>query len=49
MVRKKKKIMEYGIELKRVMRGRIVIGKDEGWMKEDGEIIYKEKDMRVGM
>jgi 3-hydroxyacyl-[acyl-carrier protein] dehydratase/trans-2-decenoyl-[acyl-carrier protein] isomerase len=41
------KKVEYGIDFKRVMRGRLVLGIADGWMKADGETIYKATDLRV--
>lgn len=39
----------YGIELKRVMRSKLVLGIADGWLSADGEIIYRAKDLRVGL
>lgn len=49
MVTPKTKLVEYGIDFKRVMRGRLVLGIADGWMKADGETIYKATDLRVGL
>ena len=49
MVTPKTKLVEYGIDFKRVMRGRLVLGIADGWMKADGEVIYKATDLRVGL
>lgn len=43
------KLVEYGIDFKRVMRGRLVLGIADGWMKADGETIYRASDLRVGL
>ena len=43
------KLVEYGIEYKRVIRRRLVLGIADGWMKADGEIIYRASDLRVGL
>jgi 3-hydroxyacyl-[acyl-carrier protein] dehydratase/trans-2-decenoyl-[acyl-carrier protein] isomerase len=43
------KKVEYGIDFKRVMRGRLVLGMADGWLKADGETIYKASDLRVGL
>ena len=43
------KKVEYGIDFKRVMRGRLVLGIADGWLKADGETIYKATDLRVGL
>lgn len=49
MVTPKTKVVEYGIDFKRVMRGRLVLGIADGWVKADGEIIYKASDLRVAL
>jgi 3-hydroxyacyl-[acyl-carrier protein] dehydratase/trans-2-decenoyl-[acyl-carrier protein] isomerase len=49
MVTPSTKLVEYGIDFKRVMRGRLVLGIADGWMKADGEVIYKATDLRVGL
>jgi 3-hydroxyacyl-[acyl-carrier protein] dehydratase/trans-2-decenoyl-[acyl-carrier protein] isomerase len=49
MVTPKTKLVEYGIDFKRVMRGRLVLGIADGWLKADGETIYKATDLRVGL
>lgn len=41
--------VEYGIDLKRVMRGKLILGIADGWLKADGETIYKAADLRVGL
>ena len=43
------KKVEYGVDFKRVMRGRLVLGIGDGWLKADGETIYKATDLRVGL
>lgn len=49
MVTPKNKLLEYGIDFRRVMRGRLVLGIADGWVKADGEAIYQAKDLRVGL
>ncbi|GGA73377.1 3-hydroxydecanoyl-[acyl-carrier-protein] dehydratase [Nitratireductor aestuarii] len=49
MVTPATKKVEYGIDFKRVMRGRLVLGMADGWLKADGETIYKASDLRVGL
>ena len=49
MVRPDTKLLEYGIDFKRVMRGRLVLGTADGWLKADGETIYQATDLRVGL
>ena len=43
------KLVEYGIDLKRVMRSRLALGIADGWVKADGKVIYEAKDLRVGL
>ncbi len=39
----------YGVDFKRVMRGRLVLGIADGWLKADGETIYRATDLKVGL
>jgi 3-hydroxyacyl-[acyl-carrier protein] dehydratase/trans-2-decenoyl-[acyl-carrier protein] isomerase len=39
----------YNIDVKRVMRSKLVLGIADGWLSADGEIIYRAKDLRVGL
>jgi len=39
----------YGVEVKRVMRSKLVLGIADGWLSADGKIIYRAKDLRVGL
>ncbi|GLK68591.1 3-hydroxyacyl-[acyl-carrier-protein] dehydratase FabA [Hansschlegelia plantiphila] len=43
------KQVEYGVDFKRVVRGRLVLGVADGWLKADGETIYQAKDLKVGL
>lgn len=43
------KLVEYCVEFKRVMRSKLVLGIADGWLKADGEIIYRASDMKVGL
>jgi 3-hydroxyacyl-[acyl-carrier protein] dehydratase / trans-2-decenoyl-[acyl-carrier protein] isomerase len=43
------KLVEYGIDIKRVMRSRLALGIADGWVKADGKVIYEAKDLRVGL
>jgi 3-hydroxyacyl-[acyl-carrier protein] dehydratase/trans-2-decenoyl-[acyl-carrier protein] isomerase len=43
------KQIEYGVDFRRVMRSKLVLGIANGWMKADGETIYTTKDMKVGL
>jgi len=42
-------MVEYGIDIKRVMRSRLVLGIADGWVKADGKVIYEATDLRVGL
>lgn len=39
----------YGIDIKRVMRGKLVLGIADGWLSADGDIIYRASDLKVGL
>src|SRR3984893_591507 len=39
----------YGIDVKRVMRSKLVLGIADGWLAADGEVIYKALDLKVGL
>jgi 3-hydroxyacyl-[acyl-carrier protein] dehydratase/trans-2-decenoyl-[acyl-carrier protein] isomerase len=39
----------YGVDLKRVMRSKLVLGIADGWLNADGETIYHAKDLKVGL
>lgn len=39
----------YGIDIKRVMRGKLVLGIADGWLSVDGEVIYRASDLKVGL
>lgn len=43
------KVVEYGVDIKRVMRSKITLGIADGWVLADGKRIYESKDMRVGL
>ena len=45
----KMKLIEYGIDFKRVMRSKLVLGIADGWLKADGEIIYRASDLKVAL
>ncbi len=49
MVTPKTSLVEYGVDFKRVMRSRLVLGIADGWVKADGEEIYRASDLRVGL
>jgi 3-hydroxyacyl-[acyl-carrier protein] dehydratase / trans-2-decenoyl-[acyl-carrier protein] isomerase len=37
----------YGVEIKRVMRTKLVLGIADGWLSADGAIIYRANDLKV--
>jgi 3-hydroxyacyl-[acyl-carrier protein] dehydratase/trans-2-decenoyl-[acyl-carrier protein] isomerase len=39
----------YGVDMKRVFKGKLVLGIADGWLEADGKRIYEVKDMRVGL
>jgi 3-hydroxyacyl-[acyl-carrier protein] dehydratase/trans-2-decenoyl-[acyl-carrier protein] isomerase len=39
----------YNVDFKRVMRSKLVLGIADGWLSADGEIIYRAKDLKVGL
>ena len=39
----------YNIDIKRVMRLKLWLGIADGWLSADGEIIYRAKDLKVGL
>ena len=43
------KKVEYGVDFKRVMKGRLILGIGNGWVKADGETVFTAKDLRVGL
>ena len=49
MVEPTVKLVEYGVDLKRVFKGKLVLGIGDGWLKADGETIYTASDLKVGL
>ncbi|HFQ15205.1 MAG TPA: beta-hydroxydecanoyl-ACP dehydratase, partial [Rhodobacteraceae bacterium] len=43
------KLVQYRVDLKRVINRRLVLGVADGTMSADGEVIYKTRDLRVGL
>lgn len=43
------KVVEYGIDIKRVIRAKLALGIADGFVKADGKTIYEAKDLRVGL
>ena len=39
----------YGIDIKRVMRSKLVLGVADGWLEADGSVIYRASDLKVGL
>jgi len=39
----------YGVDVKRVFKGKLILGVADGWLEADGRRIYEVKDMRVGL
>jgi 3-hydroxyacyl-[acyl-carrier protein] dehydratase / trans-2-decenoyl-[acyl-carrier protein] isomerase len=39
----------YGIEIKRVMRSKLVLGVADGWLSADNSVIYRASDLKVGL
>ncbi len=39
----------YGIEIKRGMRSKLVLGIGDGWLAADGDVIYRASDLKVGL
>ena len=43
------KRLVYGIDIKRVMRSKLVLGIADGWLSADGSVIYRALDLKVGL
>ena len=43
------KSIVYGIDIKRVMRSKLVLGIADGWLSADGTVIYRASDLKVGL
>ena len=39
----------YGVDFKRVMRSKLVLGIADGWVSADGTVIYRASDLKVGL
>ncbi|MGH6766169.1 MAG: 3-hydroxyacyl-[acyl-carrier-protein] dehydratase FabA [Bradyrhizobium sp.] len=39
----------YNVDIKRVMRLKLMLGIADGWLSADGEIIYRAKELKVGL
>jgi 3-hydroxyacyl-[acyl-carrier protein] dehydratase / trans-2-decenoyl-[acyl-carrier protein] isomerase len=43
------KNLVYGVDVKRVFKGKLILGIADGWLEADGKRIYDVRDMRVGL
>jgi 3-hydroxyacyl-[acyl-carrier protein] dehydratase/trans-2-decenoyl-[acyl-carrier protein] isomerase len=39
----------YGIDIKRIMRSKLVLGIADGWLSADGSVVYRAFNLRVGL
>jgi 3-hydroxyacyl-[acyl-carrier protein] dehydratase / trans-2-decenoyl-[acyl-carrier protein] isomerase len=39
----------YGVDMRRVFRGKLVLGIADGWLEADDRRIYEAKELRVGL
>ena len=39
----------YGVDMKRVFKGKLILGVADGWLEGDGRRIYEVKNIRVGL
>ena len=39
----------YNVDIKRVMRSKLVLGIADGWLSPEGAVIYRAKDLKVGL
>jgi 3-hydroxyacyl-[acyl-carrier protein] dehydratase/trans-2-decenoyl-[acyl-carrier protein] isomerase len=39
----------YGVDIKRVMRSKLVLGIADGWLSADDSVIYRALDLKVGL
>jgi 3-hydroxyacyl-[acyl-carrier protein] dehydratase/trans-2-decenoyl-[acyl-carrier protein] isomerase len=39
----------YGIDIKRIIRSKLVLGVADGWLSADGSVIYRAFDIKVGL
>jgi len=37
------------VDIKRVFRGKLILGVSDGWLEGDGRRIYDVRNMRVGL
>ncbi len=43
------KKLVYGIDIRRVMRSKLVLGIADGWLSADGDVVYRASDLKVGL
>jgi 3-hydroxyacyl-[acyl-carrier protein] dehydratase / trans-2-decenoyl-[acyl-carrier protein] isomerase len=43
------KKIAFGLEVKRVIRAKLVLGVADGWVAADGTVIYRASDLKVGL
>ena len=43
------KKLVYGIDIKRIVRTRLVLGIADGWLSADGSVVYRALDLKVGL
>jgi len=43
------KKVAYGVDFRRVMRSKLVLGIADGWLSADGQVIYKASGLKVGL
>ncbi len=39
----------YGVDIKRIMRSKLVLGIADGWLKADDQVICRALDLKVGL
>jgi 3-hydroxyacyl-[acyl-carrier protein] dehydratase/trans-2-decenoyl-[acyl-carrier protein] isomerase len=39
----------YGVDLKRVFKGKLILGIADGWLEADSQRLYEARDLRVGL
>ena len=49
MITPEVKQIRYGVDMKRVLKSKLVLGIGNGWVEADGEVIYRATDLRVGL
>jgi 3-hydroxyacyl-[acyl-carrier protein] dehydratase/trans-2-decenoyl-[acyl-carrier protein] isomerase len=39
----------YGVDIKRVMRSKMVLGIADGWLEADGSVMFRATDLKVAL